>query len=113
MKPVMFGAAILISALLLAQDSGFHQGRGQAGGHAGGPRQGLHGIRGALAKLASSVGFHWFEYRDEPAEGRRLDGENGNYGVVKIDFTPWDVLTRQMTKVNAGIEALHATAPVN
>lgn len=75
--------------------------------------KGFTGYVEALAKLASSVGFHWFEYRDEPAEGRRLDGENSNYGVVKIDFTPWDVLTRQMTKVNAGIEALHATAPVN
>lgn len=62
----------------------------------------------ALAALPSCVGFHWFEYRDEPADGRRLDGENSNYGVVKIDFTPWDVLTRRMTEVNAGIERLHA-----
>lgn len=62
----------------------------------------------ALAALPSCVGFHWFEYRDEPREGRRLDGENSNYGVVKIDFTPWEVLTKQMTQVNARIEALHA-----
>jgi hypothetical protein len=62
----------------------------------------------ALAGLASCVGFHWFEYRDEPKEGRRLDGENSNYGVVKIDFTPWETLTRRMQEVNAGIEILHA-----
>ncbi len=62
----------------------------------------------ALAALPSCVGFHWFEYRDEPREGRRLDGENSNYGVVRIDFSPWEVLTEQMTRVNAGIEALHA-----
>ena len=62
----------------------------------------------ALAGLPSCVGFHWFEYRDEPKEGRRLDGENSNYGVVKIDFTPWETLTRRMRLVNAGMEALHS-----
>ena len=55
------------------------------------------------------VGYHWFEYRDEPKEGR-FDGENSNYGVVKIDFTPWEVLTARMTTVNAAIEARHAEA---
>ena len=55
------------------------------------------------------VGYHWFEYRDEPKEGR-FDGENSNYGVVKIDFSPWDVLTARMTAVNAGIDARHAAA---
>jgi hypothetical protein len=61
----------------------------------------------ALARLPYAVGFHWFEYRDEPKEGR-FDGENSNYGVVKIDFTPWTVLTERMSEVNLGIEALHA-----
>lgn len=61
----------------------------------------------ALAELPSCVGYHWFEYRDEPKEGR-FDGENSNYGVVKIDFTPWAVLTGRMTQVNFGIESLHA-----
>jgi hypothetical protein len=64
----------------------------------------------ALAALPGCVGFHWFECRDEPKEGRRLDGENSNYGVVKIDFTPWEVLTTRMKQVNAGIESLHAKA---
>jgi hypothetical protein len=63
----------------------------------------------ALADLPGMVGYHWFEYRDEPKEGR-FDGENSNYGVVKIDFTPWEVLTARMTTVNAAIEARHAEA---
>ncbi len=63
----------------------------------------------ALAALPYCVGYHWFEYRDEPQEGR-FDGENSNYGVVRIDFTPWEVLTAGMTKVNLEIEALHAKA---
>jgi len=64
----------------------------------------------ALAALSGCVGFHWFEYRDEPKEGRRLDGENSNYGVVKVDFTPWETLTKRMQQVNAGIEEMHAKA---
>ncbi|HEX8984639.1 MAG TPA: hypothetical protein VF767_04385 [Bryobacteraceae bacterium] len=61
----------------------------------------------ALAALPNCVGFHWFEYRDEPREGRRLDGENSNYGLVRIDFTPWEVLTKRMQQVNATLEAQH------
>jgi hypothetical protein len=30
--------------------------------------------------------------------------------VLKIDFTPWEVLTKRMQQVNAGIESLHAQA---
>ncbi len=65
----------------------------------------------ALATLPGVVGYHWFEYRDEPKEGR-FDGENSNYGLVKIDFSPWETLTARMTEVNAGIEARHATGTV-
>jgi agarase len=72
---------------------------------------GFAGYVEALAALPSCVGYHWFEYRDQPKEGRRLDGENSNYGLVRIDFTPWDVLTRRMKKVNAEVEAAHAAAP--
>ncbi|MFN7994971.1 MAG: DUF1080 domain-containing protein [Bryobacteraceae bacterium] len=63
----------------------------------------------ALASLPGAVGFHWFEYRDEPKDGR-FDGENSNYGLVKIDFTPWEVITARMKEVNAGLEARHAAA---
>jgi hypothetical protein len=63
----------------------------------------------ALAALPFCVGYHWFEYRDEPMEGR-FDGENSNYGVVKIDFTPWEVLTARMKEVNAKVDSLHAKA---
>jgi hypothetical protein len=63
----------------------------------------------ALAAIPACVGYHWFEYRDEPMEGR-FDGENSNYGVVHMDFTPWDVLTARMKLVNARIDELHAKA---
>ena len=59
-----------------------------------------------LVAMPSCVGFHWFEYRDEPAAGRRGDGENSNYGLVKIDGAPWEVLTLRMREVNASLETL-------
>jgi hypothetical protein len=68
---------------------------------------GFTGYVEALADLSGVVGYHWFEYRDEPKEGR-FDGENSNYGVVKIDFSPWEVLTARMTAVNAGLDVRHA-----
>jgi agarase len=62
----------------------------------------------ALSKPAL-VGYHWFEHADQPAEGR-FDGENSNFGTVRIDDTVYEELTRQMAIVNAEAEALHAAA---
>lgn len=69
-----------------------------------------------LARLSSCVGFYWFRYRDQPKEGAGTKspggwgGENSNYGLVKIDGTPWTILVNRMTEVNAGIEVLRAEA---
>ena len=52
----------------------------------------------ALAQMPFLVGFHWFEFTDEPAEGR-FDGENSNYGLVNIKDEPWQVLVERMTQV--------------
>ena len=64
----------------------------------------------ALAALPFCVGFHWFEYCDEPKEGR-FDGENSNYGLVCITDEPWEILTERMTAVNVRMEPLHARKP--
>ncbi len=63
-----------------------------------------------LAQMPFMVGFHWFEYCDEPAEGR-FDGENSNYGLVNIRDEPWTVLVERMTQVNARLEETHRNAP--
>ena len=62
-----------------------------------------------LARLAFVVGYHWFEYADEPAEGR-FDGENSNYGLVNIKDEPWTVLVKRFQAVNEGLEETHLTA---
>jgi hypothetical protein len=69
-----------------------------------------------LARLPSCLGFYWFRYRDQPKEGAGSKspggwgGENSNYGLVKIDGTPWTVLTNQMKEVNSTIETIAASA---
>lgn len=63
-----------------------------------------------LASLPGCVGYHWFQYRDQPGEGRRLDSENSNYGLVKLDGTPWELLTRRFQEVNRELEARAAGA---
>jgi agarase len=60
-----------------------------------------------LIKLPYAVGFHWFEYADEPAEGR-FDGENSNYGLVNIKDETWETLTKRMSVVNTRLEVLHS-----
>jgi hypothetical protein len=61
-----------------------------------------------LAGLPSCVGFTWFQYRDQPKQGRPSDGENSNWGLVKLDGSPWTELTSRIAKVNAGLESLAA-----
>jgi hypothetical protein len=69
-----------------------------------------------LARLRTCVGYFWFKYRDQPKEGQGTrspggwGGENSNYGLVKLDGTPWTVLTKRMTEVNAAIEVLAASS---
>ena len=59
-----------------------------------------------LTRMPECVGWHWFEHCDEPKEGR-FDGENSNYGLVRIDDTPWETLTERMKAVNPTLAGVH------
>lgn len=48
------------------------------------------------------VGHHWFEFCDQPVEGR-FDGEDNNWGMVNELDEPYPELTARMTEVNAEI----------
>jgi len=63
----------------------------------------------AALQQRTVVGYHWFEYADQPAAGR-FDGENSNFGAVTIEDEVYHELTRAMTVLNAEAEALHAAA---
>jgi len=45
------------------------------------------------------IGYHWFNYMDEPKEGR-FDGENSNYGIVDKDDRPYQILVEKMSESN-------------
>jgi len=60
-----------------------------------------------LMNLPYMIGFHWFQYADQPVAGRK-DGECSNYGLVDGDDRPWKVLTDRVREVNARLEAVHA-----
>lgn len=46
------------------------------------------------------VGAHWFEYTDQPADGR-FDGEDNNWGLVNEADDPYPALVERTTAVNA------------
>ncbi len=64
-----------------------------------------------LESLPEAVGFHWFEWVDEPKEGR-FDGENSNYGLVNINDKPYPEFVDAVKQANhAALEAHQKAAP--
>ncbi len=59
---------------------------------------------GTLMARPYLVGMHWFEWADQPENGRALDGEDSNYGVV-------DWQDREYTELLAAAKATHAAIP--
>jgi len=62
-----------------------------------------------LESLPEAVGYHWFEWVDEPKEGR-FDGENSNYGLVDIHDRPYQEFIETVKKVNAAALEIHQRA---
>lgn len=56
------------------------------------------------------LGAHWFQYVDQPATGR-FDGENQNFGLVKITDDLWPEVTTRLATVSTGAEARRLLAP--
>ncbi|MGQ9478670.1 MAG: beta-galactosidase [Thermoproteota archaeon] len=55
------------------------------------------------------LGYHWFQYTDQPARGR-FDGENSNFGLVKINDEEWVTLIVRATVANFKAELIHKTS---
>jgi hypothetical protein len=60
-----------------------------------------------LAALPEVVGFHWFEYFDQPTLGR-FDGEDSNYGLVDQRDEPYAELLASMKEMNRRAAEIHA-----
>jgi hypothetical protein len=54
----------------------------------------------ALARLPYVVGADWFQYYDEPPHGRKLDGEDYNFGLVDIHDQPYTEVVNAFTSVD-------------
>lgn len=59
------------------------------------------------------VGFHWFQYIDEPITGRTIDGENYNIGFVTVVDTPYPELVAAARDVHAEMYARRYRGPGN
>ena len=59
-----------------------------------------------MASLPYMVGAHWFQFVDEPPQGR-ADGEDFNFGLVDIFNKPYDLLTKTMTSAHERVPELH------
>lgn len=57
------------------------------------------GCADRLSKLPFVIGWHWFQYHDEPSEGRN-DGENCNFGFVDVEDKVYEDLARQAKEAN-------------
>mgnify|MGYP001572198008 CR=1 FL=1 len=64
-----------------------------------------------LAALPQTIGFHWFQYADQPTRGR-FDGEDCNYGLVDQEDEPYEPLRSAMAAMNARVADLHAKSPL-
>jgi hypothetical protein len=54
----------------------------------------------SLAALPYVVGADWFQYYDEPPHGRKLDGEDYNFGLVDIHDRPYDNVTKAFASLD-------------
>ena len=62
-----------------------------------------------LGGLPEAVGYHWFEWVDEPKEGR-FDGEDSNYGLVDITDKPYQDLVETVRAANLAVLEAHKKA---
>ena len=87
--------------------------------HGAGPKVATQADRGRayadyvtrLESLPESVGYHWFEWVDEPKEGRfegaGSEGENSNYGLVDIQDRPYEGFVEDVKKANLAAFEIH------
>ncbi len=59
-----------------------------------------------LARLPYVVGYHWFQFADEPIKGRE-DGEDFNFGLVDVNDRAYEQLVTALTEINRQVPELH------
>jgi hypothetical protein len=69
------------------------------------------GMAAQLARMPYVVGYHWFQWSDQPTSGRE-DGEDFNMGLVDLEDRPYEELTAAFSRVHAQVAALHQQGPL-
>ena len=67
-------------------------------------------VTGVL-KHPSFVGCQWFQFQDEPATGRSLDGENWQIGFVDVADNPYPEIVAAARRMGASLYSLRSRAP--
>jgi hypothetical protein len=105
----MTGKPVLITEFAFrAQDSGLPNTRGA------GPKVPSQVARAKayeeyvklLESRPEAIGYHWFQWSDEPKQGR-FDGENSNYGLVDIADKPYAEFVTAVTAANLAATEAH------
>jgi hypothetical protein len=68
---------------------------------------GYKAMVGQAASLPFVIGTDWFQYADEPPQGRN-DGEDVNFGLVDIKDVPYSGLVAAVRATNRRVDSLHA-----
>jgi hypothetical protein len=68
---------------------------------------GYKAMVGQAASLPFVIGTDWFQYADEPPQGRN-DGEDVNFGLVDIKDVPYSGLINAVRATNRRVDSLHA-----
>lgn len=106
------GKPILITEFAFrAADAGLpnHQGAGPIVPNQAARGQAYRDFVTRLESTPQAIGYHWFEWADEPAQGR-FDGEDSNYGLVNIQDQPYQLFVAAVKDANEKALQVHAHA---
>ncbi|HMB94651.1 MAG TPA: hypothetical protein VKK61_01295 [Tepidisphaeraceae bacterium] len=69
---------------------------------------GYHLFTSRAARIPFIVGVDWFQWSDEPPNGRSSDGEDVNFGIVDVDDNAYDLLADAIQKTAPTLDVSHA-----
>ncbi len=64
----------------------------------------------SFAGLPFIIGYHWFQFYDDPQDGRASNDEDNNYGIVDQSGRPYRELISAMTEANPKAFAAHMSS---
>jgi agarase len=67
---------------------------------------------GSFARLPFVIGYHWFQFFDDPQDGRASNDEDNNYGIVDESGRPYKALMDAMREANPLAFPDHKTVPL-